>query len=45
MKFYCELNEKFIVAEERFDNEKYSIITSSNLTPSGFKRNLEYGVL
>lgn len=23
MKFYCELNEKFIVAEERFDNEKY----------------------
>lgn len=25
-------------------DDKYSIITSSNLTPSGFKRNLEYGV-
>lgn len=25
-------------------DDKYSIITSSNLTPSGFERNLEYGV-
>lgn len=25
-------------------DDKYSIITSSNLTPSGFKKNLEYGV-
>ncbi|WP_244835007.1 phospholipase D-like domain-containing protein [Clostridium sp. BJN0001] len=39
--YNCQkLHAKFYI----FD-DKYSIITSSNLTTSGFKKNLEYGIL